>query len=164
MCHELAKPPVINRIKNLFFNCRVLVNKAKSIVIYDKAISFHGAKDYKAAAPLMIQAAELGKPDAMTVLGSMYLLGQGVKEDGQAAVHWLQKAIDAGYDGAVSILGMAYATGKAGVKVDIHKAREMLATAAEKGDDKSAQMLEMMNKGEGMFAKLKMHKSSKRLH
>ncbi len=141
-----------------------LYSKYKADTVYHDAISLHGAKDYKAAAPLMIQAAELGKPDAMTVLGSMYLLGQGVKEDGRAAVHWLQKAIDVGYDGAISILGMAYATGKAGVKVDIHKAREMLTAAAKKGDEKSAQMLEMMEKGEGMFAKLKMHKSSKKLH
>ena len=155
---------MIDSIKNFLFNSRALVNKAKSIVIYDKAITFHGAKNYTEAAPLMIQAAELGKPDAMTVLGSMYLLGQGVKEDGRAAVHWLQKAINAGYDDAISILGMAYATGKAGVHVDIHKAREMLTTAAEKGDAKSAQMLEMMEKGEGIFAKLKMHKSSRKLH
>lgn len=110
----------------------------------------------------MIEAAKLGKPEAMTLLGSMYLLGQGVNEDGQAAIYWLQKAIDSGYDGAISILGMAYATGKAGVKVDLHKAREMLAVAAVKGDDKSTRMLEMMEKGEGMFVKLKAHKFSKR--
>lgn len=155
---------MLDRIKSFLFNSQSLVKKAKSIVIYDKALAFHGAQDYKAAAPLMIEAAELGSPDAMTILGSMYLLGQGVKEDGQAAVFWLQKAISAGYDDAISILGMAYATGKAGVSVDIHKAREMLTIAADKGDNKSAQMLIMMDKGEGVFAKLKMHKSSRKLH
>lgn len=141
-----------------------LYSKTKADTIYHEAISLHQQKNYKAAAPLMIQAAELGKPEAMTVLGSMYLLGQGVKEDGQKAVHWLQKAIDARYEGAVSILGMAYATGKAGVKIDIHKAREMLTAAAKNGDEKSSKMLEMMAKGEGVFAKLKKHKSSRNLH
>lgn len=141
-----------------------LYSKTKADTIYNDAISLHQEKNYKVAAPLMIQAAELGKPDAMTVLGSMYLLGQGVKEDGQKAVHWLQKAIDAKYEDAISILGMAYATGKAGVKIDIHKAREMLTAAAKSGDEKSAQMLVMMEKGEGMFAKLKKHKSSRNLH
>ena len=62
----------------------------------------------------MIEAAELGNVQAMSILGSMYLLGQGVKEDGALAVMWLQKAIDGGYESAISVLGMAYATGKAG--------------------------------------------------
>lgn len=149
---------MLDFIKNLLSLNSVLLAKAKAITTYDEALAFHDGKDYAAAAPLMIQAAELGNLNAMTVLGSMYLLGQGVKEDGAAAVYWLQKALDAGYDGAVSVLGMAYATGKAGVKVDIPKAREMLSLAAQKGDDQSARMLQMMDKGEGIFSKLKTRK------
>ena len=133
----------------------ILLSKAKAITVYDQALILYKAKDYKAAVLLMNEAAELGSLEAMSLLGSMYLLGQGVKEDGSLAVHWLQKAVDSGYEGAVSVLGMAYATGKAGVSVDIAKAREMLTFCAGKGDEQSARMLSMMDRGEGVFKHLK---------
>jgi TPR repeat protein len=43
----------------------------------------------------------------------------------------------------------------AGIKVDIPNAREMLTFAAAKGDEQSARMLGMMDRGEGMFKNLK---------
>ena len=122
---------------------------------YDEAQVFYRAQEYKQALPLMVEASELGNPQAMSILGTMYLMGHGVKEDGQQAVTWLQKSIDAGFDGAISVLGMAYATGKAGVPIDISKARVMLTICAEKGDEQSARMLSMMDRGEGMFKNLK---------
>ena len=146
---------VLQFIKNLVFLNGLMLSKAKAITTYDQALALHVAKDFNAAFPLMKQAAELGSQEGMSLLGSMYLLGQGVTEDGALAVQWLQKAVDSGYDGAVSVLGMAYATGKAGVRVDIPKARDMLAACAEKGDEQSANMLAMMDAGEGMFKSLK---------
>jgi TPR repeat protein len=86
---------------------------------------------------------------------ALYLLGQGVPENGAQAKRWLNQAVDGGYEGAVSVLGMAYATGQAGIKIDIPLARQMLTQAARKGDQQSARMLEMMAKGEGMFRNLK---------
>lgn len=142
-------------IKNLFALNGALLGKARSITAYTEALAYQDAKEHDKALPLMIEAAELGNVQAMSVLGSMYLLGKGAKEDGRLAVAWLQKAIDGGFEDAVSVLGMAYATGKAGVKIDIPKAREMLIFAAERGDEQSARMLEMMDKGEGMFRHLK---------
>jgi TPR repeat protein len=142
-------------LKNLLNLNTVLLSKARSITAYTEALAYQDAKEHAKALPLMIEAAELGNLQAMSVLGSMYLLGKGVKEDGRQAVAWLQKAIDGGYEDAVSVLGMAYATGKAGVKVDIPKAREMLQFATDRGDGQSARMLEMMDKGEGMFRSLK---------
>lgn len=82
-------------------------------------------------------------------------IGNGVKEDGRLAVTWLQKAVDGGFEDAVSLLGMAYATGKAGVKVDLVKGRDMLRFAADRGDEQSAKMLTMMDKGEGIFRQQK---------
>lgn len=125
---------------------------------YDEALVFHKVKDYKQALPLMIEASELGNPQAMSLLGTMYLMGYGVHEDGQQAINWLQRSIECGYEGAISVLGMAYATGKAGVKIDIQKAREMLGACAERGDEQSARMLSMMDAGEGMFRHLKKKK------
>jgi len=133
----------------------LLASKVRATTAYGEALEYHRAKDYEKALPLMVEAAELGNTQAMSVLGSMYLLGQGVTEDGQLAVKWLQNAIDGGFDGAVSVLGMAYASGKAGVKIDIPKAREMLSFAAKRGEEQSARMLAMMDNGEGMFSSQK---------
>lgn len=125
-----------------------MLNKIRASQIYDEALSFHSAKEFLKALPFMQEASALGHPQAMSILGTMYLLGQGVKEDGRQAEFWLKKSIDAG-----SILGMAYATGKAGVKIDFEKANSLLTKAAESGDHQSAKMLEMMHKGEGIFAR-----------
>lgn len=146
---------MLQTIKNLLNLNTALLGKARSITAYSEALAYQDAKEHSKALPLMIEAAELGNVQAMSVLGSMYLLGNGVREDGRQAVAWLRKAIDGGFEDAVSILGMAYATGKAGVKVDLPKAREMLQFAADRGDDQSAHMLEMMDKGEGLFRSLK---------
>ena len=74
----------------------------------------------------------------------MFLLDQGVKEGGK-------QAVGAGYEGALSVLGMAYATGKAGYRRDLELGRKLLSQAAEAGDEKSRRTLEMMDKGEGIF-------------
>ena len=149
-------------ISNLINLNAALAHKARAVMAYDEALAYYKVKDYKQALPLMVEASELGNAQAMSILGSMYLMGQGVKEDGRQAVSWLQQSIDAGYEGAISPLGMAYATGKAGVKIDIPKAREMLTYCAEKGDEQSARMLSMMDNGEGMFKHLKKKGSNRR--
>lgn len=145
-------------IQNLLNINVLLAGKIRGVQAYDEAIAYHGAKDYRAAFPLMLESATLGNPQAMSILGSMYLLGQGTTENGAQAVFWLEKALAADFDDAGSVLGMAYATGKAGVKIDIPKATQLLTLAAERGEAQSARMLEMMEKGEGMFKSLKMRK------
>ena len=132
-----------------------LVAKAKSATTYDQALALYEAKEYSKAFPLMKEAAGLGSLPAMSILGSMYLLGRGVRENGIEAHRWLKHAVDGGFEGAISVLGMAYATGSAGIRTDIPLARKLLTQAAEKGDHQSERMLEMMNKGEGMFRNLK---------
>ncbi len=91
----------------------------------------------------------------MYLLGTMYLMGQGIAENGREALRWLEKSRELGYEESVSVLGMAYATGKAGIKVDLEKGREMLAYAAERGDQQSARMLGMIDRGEGLFRGLR---------
>jgi uncharacterized protein len=132
-----------------------LLTKARSTTIYDEALALYEAKEYSKALPLMREAAELGNLPAKSVLGSMYLLGRGVRENGVEAERLLQEAVEGGFEGAISVLGMAYATGSAGLRTDIPLARRMLTHAAEKGDHQSKRMLEMMDRGEGMFRKLK---------
>ena len=132
-----------------------LLGKVRSAQLYDEALSFYTAKDYRSAFPLMKEAAELGSLPAMSILGSMYLLGRGVQENGNQALRWLKQAVDGGFEGAISVLGMAYATGSAGIPIDLPLARQMLTQAAQKGDQQSVRMLEMMDKGEGMFKNLR---------
>lgn len=131
----------------------VTLNKAKAIKAYDEALSLHSAKDYKQAFPIMKQAAELGHPSAMSILGSMYLLGNGVSENGNEAERWLKASLDSGFSEAGSVLGMAYVTGKAGVKIQREKGIQLLTDAAQSGDNQAAEMLELIRKGVGIFAK-----------
>jgi TPR repeat protein len=153
--HARVGVHMLKFVQNLFNLNSALLQNAQAVTLYDEALALHGAKEYRKAFPLMKEAAELGNSQAQSVLGSMYLLGQGTKENGQEAERWLKQAVEVGFDDAVGLLGMAYATGKAGMKINIPLARELLAKAASKGDAQSAQMLEMIAKGEGRFGKRK---------
>mgnify|MGYP002382408903 CR=1 FL=1 len=55
-------------------------------MLYAEATAYYQAKEYTKAAPLMSEASELGNPQAMAVLGTMYLFGHGVSENGPAAL------------------------------------------------------------------------------
>jgi hypothetical protein len=142
-------------LQNLMALNGTTLNKARAVTLYDDALALHRAKQYKQALPLMKEAAELGNLQAMSLLGSMHLLGQGMAESGREAERWLKQALEGGFEDAASVLGMAYATGKAGIKTNIPLARQLLARAASTGDEQSARMLEMMDKGEGMFRRAK---------
>jgi TPR repeat protein len=96
-----------------------LLTKARSATKYDEALALYEAKEYSKAFPVMKEAAELGSLPAMSILGSMYLLGRGAREDGVEAERWLKQAVEGGYEGAISVLGMAYATGSAKIRTDI---------------------------------------------
>ena len=82
-------------------------------------------------------------------------MGQGIAVNGREALRWLEMSRELGYEESISVLGMAYATGKAGIKIDLAKGREMLTYAAERGDEQSARMLGMIDRGEGMFRGLR---------
>jgi hypothetical protein len=146
---------VIKLISNLLSLNVVLANKLRSIKAFEEGLAFNDAGEFKKAFPLMLEAAELGHEKAMCLLGTMYLMGQGIAENGREALRWLEKSQELGYEESISVLGMAYATGKAGIKIDLEKGRELLAYAAERGDEQSARMLGMIDRGEGMFRGLK---------
>jgi len=133
----------------------VLTDKIQAIQVYDEALAFHTAKEYAKAAPLIKKAAELGNVNAMAMYGSALLLGRGVKENGPEAVKWLEMAVAHKNQDAVGLLGMAWATGKAGIKPNHKLARELLNQAVASGDTQSAELLNMMDKKIGIFKKLK---------
>lgn len=142
---------MLKLLQNLLNLNLALAGKVRSVQAYDEALALHGAKDYRKALPLLREAAELGNTSAMTLYGSMCLLGQGVPENGKEAEIWLKRALEGGDKNAVSVLGMAYATGKAGIRRDLQQGRALLTTAADAGDAQSAQMLAMMDKKQGIL-------------
>jgi TPR repeat protein len=146
---------MIKLVQGLFGLTTALMAKAKSETLFEQALNLNEAGRYQEAFPLMKEAAEAGNLRAMSLLGGMYLLGRGVRENGKEAERWLRQAVDGGFTDASSVLGMAYATGKAGVKRNIRLAREMLSKAAAEGEEQSRQMLEMIEKRQGMFRNAK---------
>lgn len=138
-------------VSKLWSYAESLQNKTRAVQLYDEALAHYSSKKYRNAFPIMRESAQLGDKNAMAVLGSMYLLGQGTYENGEESLKWLHKAVDAGQTEAISVLGMAYATGKANVKRDKKLALEFLNKAAELGDQKSVKILAMMQKKEGVF-------------
>jgi hypothetical protein len=137
--------------KKLWSLVERLENKEKSVQIYDEALSHYKSQKYRNAFPLMKEAALLGEKNAMAMLGTMILFGQGTYENGEEALKWLHKAVDAGQTDTLGVLGMAYASGKGKVKRDKKLALEYLDKAAKLGDQKSIKMLDMIQKKEGMF-------------
>ena len=123
-----------------------LLGAANTLTDYDQGMVFHQAGDYEQAAPLMKKAAEAGYFNGATVYGSMLLLGQGVPENGAEALQWLEFAADGGHADAKSLLGMALATGKAGIKRDIPRAVRLLTECSAQGDVKAVEMLKVIRK------------------
>jgi hypothetical protein len=146
---------MLKLIPNLFYLATALTAKAKSEALFDQALTLNEAGNYKEAFPLMKNVAEAGNVRAMSLLGSMYLMGKGVPENGNEAERWLKRAADEGYLDAASVLGMAYATGKSGIKRNVRLAKELLMRAASSGDQKAKQMLEAIERRQGVFRNLK---------
>lgn len=138
-------------ISKLWAYADSLQNSSEATQLYDKALNQYKSKKYRNAFPLMKEAALLGEKNAMALLGSMILMGQGTYENGEEALKWLNKAVEAGQTDALGVLGMAYATGAGKVKRNKKLALEFLNKAAQHGDQKSITMLNMMQKKEGMF-------------
>lgn len=143
---------MLDFLKTLMTLNVALAGKAKGVTLYNDAMALCEDKRYRDAIPLLIEAAELGNDYAMAQLGAMHMLGQGVPESNREAVKWLEMAVRAGHKSAVGTLGMLFATGKGGVVRDMSRAIPLMKQAAAEGDSQSARMLEMIEKGEGMFA------------
>ena len=99
------------------------------------------AKDFKSAIEGFEELAKRNHGRAAALAGSMYLIGDRVKENGVKGLKYLTIGAEAGDPDAISLLGMAYASGKAGVKIDYFKARPLLETAVKNGDAKAQEML-----------------------
>ena len=102
------------------------------------------AGDFKTALVSYAALAARNHGRAAALAGSMYLMGTGVRENGVKAMKYLEIGKNAGDLDAISLLGLAYATGKSGIRIDYIKARPLLEAAAKIGDEKALQMLQLM--------------------
>ncbi len=92
---------------------------------------------YLSAFDLATKLAASGERSAMTLLGELYLNGQGVPQDVKDAANWFQLAADKGDPEAQFSLGLLYARGR-GVEKNVKKAAELFTKAADSGQ-KNAQ-------------------------
>ena len=101
--------------------------------------------DLKAAADMFRKAAEKGNPEAQLNLGRCLFYGNGCETNMQEAVSWYRKAAEQGETGAMFNLGACYMEGT-GVKKDIQEAKNWFKRAASLGHERSAGMLETLQK------------------
>ncbi len=91
-------------------------------------------RDYVAAAAAFRRAGNY--PRALTNLGWMYALGQGLTRDDKQAVHYFELAAAQGYPNAEDSLGYMYEHGR-GVPQDLQAAKQWYQKAAAQGFGKS---------------------------
>ena len=78
----------------------------------------------------IIKHAEQGNANAQNLVGEMYFLGKGVKQDYQEAAKWYRKAAEQGDANAQYNLGFMYKNGQ-GVKQDYQEAAKWYRKAAK---------------------------------
>jgi TPR repeat protein len=100
--------------------------------LWQKGTAFYDRKDFRAAFAVYSQAANLGHPRAMAVLGTMYHDGEGVAKDLGQAVKWYTEAATRGNRGAQYSLGGMYEDGD-GVPKNVPKAAQLYEASARQG-------------------------------
>ena len=103
------------------------------------------AKDPEQAVVWFRKAAEQGNPEAQQNLGRCLFCGEGCKTNQKEAVSWYRKAAEQGEAGAMFNLGACYMEGT-GVKKNVQEAKNWFKRAASLGHERSAGMLEMLQK------------------
>ena len=79
------------------------------------------------------KAAAQGSTNAMTVLGQMYRLGEGIPQNHQEAFKWYKMAADLGDASSQYFVGMMYYSGS-GVAQSVQDAIQWLRKSADRGD------------------------------
>lgn len=104
---------------------------------YKRAVASH---DYSTALPLINLATNRDDPEAMALLGSLYILGRGVSADAETAVYWFRQSAVRGYTPGQSIWGTCLALGR-GVPQDESEAAYWLYRAGCAGDKSAVEAL-----------------------
>lgn len=95
--------------------------------------SSYGVQDFALALHHYSKAAQLGKADAMYMLGKMYSNGDGVDKNDKIAFDWYQKAMDKGNSNAEFSVAYAYVHAK-GVKKNLSQAIDIYQRMGDLGN------------------------------
>ena len=129
-----------------------VANRLKANEYIKKGMEYYRAKNYTQAASYLEKAANLGEFTSQSVLGSMYMKGEGVPQDYQKAKYWLEKSASQQFAPAQFGLGLMYYEGL-GVAKDAKKAFFWVEKAATQGNGYEQARLklgEMYLRGEGV--------------
>lgn len=111
-----------------------------SINDHNLGMEAYTAGNYDKAAEHLLKSAELGDHDSQAILGSMYILGQGVPQDREKAAMWLYPAAESGHPEAEMFMGVLHFTGERN-EHNVAQARYWLQLATDKGVDRAAELL-----------------------
>jgi uncharacterized protein len=93
----------------------------------------HSSGDFEKALALLLPLADKLIPEALSLLGVIYQLGDGVERDGIKAIELLTKAVELGDGVASHNLGTIYAMGMPGVAQDFEKSKACYRRAKSMG-------------------------------
>ena len=103
----------------------------------------YNSKNYALALKEIAPLAKAGNADAQHLLGLMYYMGRGVKQDYQQALAWHRKAALQGKADAQYVVGAMYYTGNAVIQ-DHKQAVVWFRKAAEQGHADALQVMGLM--------------------
>ena len=92
------------------------------------------------------EAAEKGVASCQALLGSLYKYGNGVPQDNNLSLQWLQRSADQEDPGGLEILGDTLAWGVNGVPKNIAVAYDLFVKSSRKGNNWADNQLGVMNR------------------
>jgi TPR repeat protein len=110
---------------------------------FTEGASAYNAKNYPLALKEITPLANAGHADSQHLLGLMYYMGRGVKQDYKQAMNWHRKAAQQGKADAQYVVGAMYYTGNA-VPQDHKQAVSWFRRAAEQGHGEAQHALALM--------------------
>lgn len=129
--------------KNLILPVAICVLAASSVLIknarhspveyMEAGLKAYDRKNYGKALSAFLKAEEAGVPEAMFVLGNMYINGYGVPKDVSNAISYYRRAGELRYTPALFTMALLYMDGTV-VPQDIPLAHTYISKAAQEGD------------------------------
>jgi len=116
------------RILWFVFFATALAQSARAADALAEGARAYAADAYPRSARILLPRAEQGDARAETYVGVMYLRGQGLPQNFEAAAHWLHRAAEADVPAAQYFLGLLYDKGQ-GVPQDFVLAEAWLNLA-----------------------------------
>jgi uncharacterized protein len=103
-----------------------------------------GPKDEAAGIALIAEGAEANISDAQKALGMVYQLGHGVAVNYPKAIYWYKRSVVSNNLIAMLYLGGMYIYGQ-GVPIDLSRGYAYVSLAAERGNEKAKETIEVLN-------------------